>query len=271
MQNWIWKQTNGIDYITLPTWEDMGVTVAFSGRNGGTSEVPYQSLNLGLHVGDKTENVIHNRNRFLSALGQKLDSVTCCQQVHGTRVAVVNKKDAGKGAYDYATSLADYDAMVSNIPGIMLTTFYADCIPLFFFDPVHKVVALAHSGWKGTMGKIACKTVETMQQQYGSLYSEIYAFIGPGIDSCCFNIQEDLAKKVTKEFAGLSDIINMGKNGYRWDLKETNYQILIQIGFRPENITCCDLCTSCCLDKFYSYRREKGLTGRMGAVIGLKY
>lgn len=271
MQNWIWKEINGIKYITLSTWEELGVTIAFSGRLGGVSNTPYESLNLGLHVGDNREDVIENRSRCLHLFGQNLDAMVCCQQVHGTRVAVVNKSDAGKGAYEFDTALNNTDAMVCNIPGIFLTTFYADCIPLFFFDPEKRAVAVAHAGWKGTMGRIAGKTVEKMKQEFGSLYENIKVFIGPGIDSCCFHIQGDLAEKVNKEFSGFNDIINLGKKGYTWDLKKTNYEILTLFGLKSENITSCDLCTSCNTDKFYSYRRESGLTGRMGAVIGLKY
>jgi hypothetical protein len=197
--------------------------------------------------------------------------MVCCEQVHGNSVVVVGKKEQGRGALDYKTSLPGYDAMVCRTPGIMLTTFYADCIPIYLFDPDHRVVAIAHSGWKGTMGRIAVHTLRVMQKEFGCSPNNTEVFIGPGIGSCCFIIGGDLVKQVKKEFCGLEGILNYKLNKYTWDLPLTNRRMLEEEGVRPENIIDCRLCTSCNQEVFFSYRREEGKTGRMAAAIGLNY
>jgi len=270
MNNWKWENKAEIQFITMPDWRELGVDIAFSTRHGGTSDIPFNSLNLGLHVGDKRENVLENRQRYLQTFNGDLNNIVCCEQVHGNRVAVVDKRYSGRGAFEYSTALKGFDAMVCNTPGLFLASFYADCLPIYFFDPVKMVIAIAHSGWKGTMGRIASKTTKKMGMEFGSLPENIRVFIGPGIGKCCFEIQPELVAKVTNEFAHIDDIIKKDENGYAWNLQTTNRQILMQCGIKPENITICDICTSCNTGIFYSYRRENGNTGRMGALIVLR-
>jgi YfiH family protein len=271
MPGFIWTNKNGMRYITIPHWAEQGVNIAFTTRLGGISQSPYNSLNLGLHVGDKPGDVIENRRRFLNLFSLTPEDMVCCEQVHGNSVVVVGKKEQGRGALDYKTSLPGYDAMVCRTPGIMLTTFYADCIPIYLFDPDHRVVAIAHSGWKGTMGRIAVHTLRVMQKEFGCSPNNTEVFIGPGIGSCCFIIGGDLVKQVKKEFCGLEGILNYKLNKYTWDLPLTNRRMLEEEGVRPENIIDCRLCTSCNQEVFFSYRREEGKTGRMAAAIGLNY
>ncbi|NLX01928.1 MAG: peptidoglycan editing factor PgeF [Syntrophomonadaceae bacterium] len=271
MPGFAWIKNDGISYITLPHWAEQGVNVAFSARSGGVSQAPYNSLNMGLHVDDKISDVIENRRRYLELFSLTPENMVCCEQVHGNSVAVVGKEEQGRGALDYKTSLPGYDAMVCTTPGIMLTTFYADCIPIFLFDPCQRVVAIAHSGWKGTMGRIATETLKVMQKEYNCLPEKTEVFIGPGIGGCCFNIGEELSKQVKEEFTRLNGILNYDSNGCTWDLQLTNRLMLEENGVRPENIFICDLCTACNTEMFFSYRREQGGTGRMAAGIGLNY
>ncbi len=271
MPSFAWKNKDGIRYITLPHWVEQGVNIAFSTRLGGVSQPPYNTLNFGLHVGDRKADVIENRRRFLKLFLLTPEDMVCCEQVHGNSVAIVGKDEQGRGAQEYYTSLPGYDAMVCRTRGIMLSTFYADCIPIYFFDPSQRVIAIAHSGWKGTMGKIAVQTLRVMQTEFGCSPENTEVFIGPGIGNCCFQIGEDLAKQVKEEFPGQNGILKYVYNKYTWNLQLTIRLMLQDNGVRPENIIDCGLCTVCNPEVFFSYRREQGETGRMAAVIGLNY
>ncbi|HZK02449.1 MAG TPA: peptidoglycan editing factor PgeF [Anaerovoracaceae bacterium] len=270
MKNWKWENNFGIPFITIPAWRQKGVEIAFTTRRGGFSSVPYHSLNLGLHVGDKQENVINNRQQLLKIFGGHLNQMVCCQQVHGNIVKVVEKSHSGSGAKEYGTALEGIDGMICNTAGIFLTTFYADCLPVYLFDPIEMAIGIAHSGWKGTIKRIAGNMVAKMAEQYSSRPENLQVFFGPGIGACCFEIQSDLVQKVNAEFGHIDDIIIRDERGYKWDLIETNRIILRQEGIKPENIYVCDICTSCNPEIFYSYRSEKGKTGRMGAIMGLR-
>lgn len=272
MEQWNWFKRDEIQFISLEEWLKEGVDIAFSARQGGVSEGVYDSLNMGLHVGDQEIRVLENRRRYLGIFNANLNDVVCCQQVHGYKVARVEISDRGKGARRLSDALIECDAMITNSPGIYLLSFYADCVPVYFYDRVNRVVGMAHCGWKGTMGRIAAKTVDAMQREYNSFAADIQIFIGPGIGPCCFEIQPDLASKVNAEFNSLHDIIiTNDKSSFTWDLQETNRQLLIECGVNPSHISVCKLCTSCHTDHFYSYRKEKSDTGRMGAIIGLEY
>lgn len=271
MPNWTWEKFEEVTYITIPAWAAQGVNIAFTSRLGGHSDPPYKSLNMGLHVGDQKETVIENRRKLIRAFSSDLRQLTCCQQVHSANVILVDRKMAGLGAEDLASALPDCDAMVCHTPGLILATFYADCFPVFFFAPKQRMVAVAHSGWKGTMGRIVRATLEKMQGACGSQPEDIEVLIGPGIESCCFNIAAELADLVKQEFPSFNDIIYEEPNRITWDLKSTICQTLIESGCPAGNISFCDLCTSCHPELFYSYRRENGNTGRMGAFIGLQY
>lgn len=271
MKKWKWQKYNDIQYIGVDDWHKSGVNIAFSTRRGGVSTEPFSTLNLGLHVGDERERVLENRCRCMKLFGKDLDSMVSCQQVHGNRVAVVSEEHAACGARQLESALENCDAMITGTPGLVLATFYADCLPVFFFDPHKRVVGIAHSGWKGTMGEIGVKTICEMKNNFSSAVSDIEVLIGPGIGKCCFEVQEDLVSKVNRQFAEFDGIIKVKENKFFWDLRSTNFEMLVGCGIRPENIINCDLCTSCDKDLFYSYRRDNGNTGRMGAFIGLKF
>lgn len=271
MSSFEWINKDDIRYITLPHWTRQGVSMAFSARLGGVSQFPYNTLNLALHVGDKTGDVTENRRRYLELFSFTPENMVCCEQVHGNSVAVVGEEEQGRGALDYKTSLPGYDAMVCRTPGIILSTFYADCVPIYLFNPVQRVVAIAHSGWKGTMGRIAVQTLRVMQREFGCSPDNTEVFVGPGIGGCCFQIGQDLVKQVKEEFPGLNGILKYESDEYTWDLQLTNRLMLQETGVRSENITVCELCTACNTETFFSYRREQGKTGRMAAVIGLNY
>jgi YfiH family protein len=271
MLEWVWAERNGISFITIPDWCEQGVDIAFTGRGNGVSGAPFESLNLGFHVGDRPELVLENRHRVMQIFNQDIDSMVCCQQVHGNNVFHVTNKNKGCGGSEMNTWITGTDGMVTNQAGLYLATFYADCIPVYFFDPVKKCIGLAHSGWKGTMGRIAVKTVNLLEREFGCKRADIEVFIGPGIGPCCFEIKGDLAAKAVSEFGQFRDIIIKEKNDrYRWNLPQTINYMLVESGIKPENIVPANLCTSCHTDLFYSYRREGTVTGRMGAYLGIR-
>jgi YfiH family protein len=270
MLEWVWAERNGISFITIPKWNEQGIDIAFTARGGGSSGSPYDSLNLGFHVGDSYEHVLENRRRVMRLFGKSVGNMVCCQQVHGNKVLPVTRTHRGYGSSDMKSWLTATDGMVTNQPDLYLATFYADCIPVFFFDPVKKCIGLAHSGWKGTMGRIATTTVNTLEREYGCKSSDIEVFIGPGIGPCCFEIKDDLAQKAVSEFRHFHDIIIKENDRYTWNLSHTIYSMLVERGIKPANIITAGLCTSCHGESFYSYRRDNGITGRMGAYMGIR-
>lgn len=272
MEHWTLQTKGSINYITVPKWEAQGIVQAFSTRQGGISQGGYESLNMGLHVGDLENRVLENRSLLMGAFQARLEDVVCCEQVHGSKVAVINGADKGKGAFRLDAAIPRHDAMITDSPGVYLMTLYADCVPVYYFDPVHRSVGLAHCGWKGTMGRIAQKTLEAMKTYYNCEASEVQVFIGPGIGPCCFEIKPDLVAKVYEEFSDQSGIITSSDDGrHTWDLQRTNALLLEAMGVNPQNIIICGMCTACIPDLFFSYRRDSGATGRMAALIGLKY
>lgn len=272
MSEWQLYKQHDFAFLSLEHWLRAGVHMAFSTRWGGVSEAPFASCNLGLHVGDDADKVLVNRQRFLRTFQADLRQAVCCQQVHGDQVALVSREQIGQGAFLYEQSLPGYDAMITNDTGVYLLTFYADCLPVYLFDPVHRAIGLAHSGWKGTMDRIAAKTLSAMQTSFDSCSEDMYAAIGPGIGSCCFQISAELADKVDLSFSDFRDIINRKESaGICWDLAETIRQTLIRQGVQPARISTAGICTSCHPDSYFSYRREQGKTGRMGALLALEY
>lgn len=270
MLNWQWEESQGIKYMTIPEWKRLGTDMLFTSRRQGESRQPFESLNLALHVGDEPDKVIRNRQKLMSIWGRQVGDLVCCEQVHGNKVAIVSEADRGRGALAYHTALTGYDGMITNTSGLYLALFYADCLPVFLFDPVKKVIALVHSGWKGTMGKIVLQAAGMMQQQYQVELNNLQAFIGPGIASCCFEIDRELSDRVRNEFHDFDSVLLQKDDRFFWDLALTNSCLLQQAGLQNENIAICKLCTKCQNELFFSYRAESGKTGRMAAVIGLQ-
>lgn len=267
---WEWKEQGNLTYLTLPDWNEQGAVTAFTTRAGGLSTGSFRSLNLGLHVGDDKDLVIANRELVSRGLGFTLEQMVCCEQIHSNGVLVVNHDHAGRGANDHRDALPGCDAMITNCPGIFLTEFYADCFPIYFFDPTERVIALAHSGWKGTALRIAEAVLKVMKNDFGCRLKDIQVFIGPGIGAECFSVDDDRKSQVERLFTFYDEIIySYNEKQHVWDLDLTNRLILEQSGIPEDNITSCRICTACNQERFFSYRASGGQTGRMGAVLGL--
>jgi len=170
----------------------------------------------------------------------------------------------------YDKDVLEADGLVTDLPGIALITYHADCVPVYFVDITKKVVALAHSGWKGTFNNITGKMIKTMIEHYNSKKEDILIGIGPSIGPCCYEVKDDLIQMFTKRYPNYKDIIRINGDRTLLDLWRVNYLQIIDEGIPKENIIQSNVCTSCNTDKFYSYRKEKGIDKRMVAVISLK-
>lgn len=188
------KIMEGVPLLTYPLLEKTEfVTHGFTTRMGGVSEGYCSTMNISTTRGDAPEAVEENRKRLARALGVKVEDFTYTHQTHTTNVAVVREEDRGK-------RFMETDGMVTNVPGICLVTFYADCVPLYFVDPVHKAIGLSHSGWRGTVGRMGQVTLEKMKEVYGTRPEDIYAAIGPSICQDCYEVSGDVIEEFQKSF-----------------------------------------------------------------------
>lgn len=243
-----------------------------STRIDGFSSFPYESLNLGFHVGDEPQNVLKNRQHLASALRIPLKNFTVAEQIHSGNVAIVTEAQKGSGADNPARKIRATDAMVTDVPNICLMIFIADCVPILFLDPIKMVIATAHAGWRGTVKFIAQSTVKTIQEVFGSEAENILVGIGPAIGPCCYEVGPEVIAQVENVFHTKKSYIDResqdGK-GY-FDLWEANKTQLVKAGIPEKNIEVAKICTYCRSDLFFSARKEKGKTGRFGMGIMIR-
>ena len=240
----------------------------FSTRKGGVSSGKFSLLNLGVATADDRENVTQNFALFCNDVGIDPGHLVMAKQIHSTRVLTAKKKDAGRNlaAFD---SFEEADGFVTNEPGVCLTSFSADCTPILFLDPVKRVVASVHSGWRGTLGQIACQGIDAMQKQYGSQSKDILVAMGPSIKQCHFEVGEEVYRLFSEKFGDVARDNTLQKgNKYYIDTDAINVHSLMSMGILKEHIFCHPDCTFCDSETFFSYRRD-GETGRMCAMIEL--
>lgn len=267
------RKNKGVTYLTWPEFEKIpGFVHGFSTRLGGVSEGIYSSMNLSFTRGDKEEAVRENYNRISAALGFSPEDIVTSDQTHTANVRVITAEDRGNGITK-PRPYTDVDGMITNVPGLVLATFYADCVPLYFADPVHKAVGLSHSGWRGTAAGIGAVTVKELQKHYGTRPEDIYAAIGPSICQDCYEVSEDVILEFQKTFSRelWKNIFYRKENGkYQLNLWEANRQILLGAGILPEHISMPNLCTCCNPEFLYSHRASQGKRGNLGAFLGIK-
>lgn len=248
-----------------------GLAHGISTRSGGVSKAPFATLNMALHTGDSPADVWENRRLFAEVLQVDAERLVTPRQVHGDDVHVVCASDVGMGARCYDASVLTVDALLTNMPGIPLMLCFADCVPLLFFDPVRRVAAVAHAGWKGTAAGIGQKTVLRMQESFGSRPQDVLAGIGPSIGACCFEVGEEVAQTFRMAFCDKPQILSRSSAGnVTVDLWMANRLQLEAAGLLPEHIDSADVCTKCSAEQFYSYRQAQGKTGRFAAWIALR-
>ncbi len=259
-------------YLSYPLLEQTGmVKHCFTTRLGGVSEGIFESLNLSFSRGDQRAAVEENFQRVAQALGTEYGNFVFTDQTHTVNVRRVGIEDAGKGL-TRARGYSDVDGLITNEPGLVLSTFYADCVPLYFIDTKKRAIGLSHSGWRGTVRRMGRVTLETMRREFGTLPEDVICAIGPSICQDCYEVSEDVAEEFIREFSSHSGEIleNKGNGKYQLDLWRANEMILLEAGIKPEHLSVTDLCT-CCNDKIlFSHRASQGKRGNLGAFLCLK-
>lgn len=261
----------GVVYLSYPQIEETDMVVhGFTTRLGGVSQGIYSSMNLSFTRGDDEDCIYENYKRAADAIGFSYDSVVCSDQTHTTNVRLITESDRGNGLTK-PKEFFDVDGMITDIPGLTLATFYADCVPLYFVDTRHKAIGLSHSGWRGTVGKMGRKTVEAMSEAFGTDPQEVIAAIGPSICVDCYEVSLDVADEFDRAFDDCTKILYPKENGkYQLDLWEANRQVLLEAGVSSEHITMPNLCTCCNKELLFSHRGLKGKRGNLAAFLAIK-
>lgn len=239
------------------------IQLGMSTRVGGVSKDAYTSLNTGLHVGDNSRDVIENRARVLNEMNQSLTKAVFAEQVHSNRVSVVERKDAGRGAYTLTDHIPGVDGLITKSSSIVLAQFYADCVPLYFFDPVHHIIGIAHAGWKGTAKGIAKTMLETCLS-LGANLNHIQVVIGPAIAQANYQVNGDVVRQMP--IPSVKDVVvQVSADQYLLDVKAVNAEYLRLLGVKSNQIMTSSLDTYSHPD-LYSYRKMQQ-TGRMMGYI----
>jgi YfiH family protein len=234
-----------------------------STRLGGISYGSFKSMNLSFKVGDNIENVQNNRRLIAGKIGAEPQSLFFPDQCHTANIETISLTQV--------PDLTETDALITAEKNIAIGVMAADCIPILFFDPVKKVIAAAHAGWKGTVQGIAEKVVETMKSQYNSNPSAIIVGIGPGISQKNYEVDEPVISAVNSTIENPTRFYlpSPAKGKFLLDLKELNKQLLLCAGIHDSNIEVMKICTYESAGLFYSARRDGFHTGRFGAIIKL--
>jgi len=247
--------------------ESDGVDAAVSVRDGGVSQAPYDSANMALHVGDDPVAVLENRRRFCSELGIDLDDLVCAEQVHGNRIAKVTESDRGKGARNAEHALRGVDGLLTDVPGLPLAVFTADCAPVFLYEPTKRIVGLAHAGWRGTVSRIAEALVGALEEQFGADASSCRVAFGPSAGPCCYEVGEDVVTAFRDNGHPVEKIFSHGeREKLHLNLWEANALQLERSGVPRQNVSWTKQC-SVCADAFFSCRRDGAVTGRTMSVV----
>lgn len=265
------KNGEELPLFHYPLLDETGIVRhCFTTRYGGVSEGMFSKLNLSFTRGDVKESVEENYRRIAEAMGVPYEKIVCSDQTHTTNVRVVTQADAGTGIIrpkDYT----DVDGLITNVPEITLATFYADCVPLYFVDPVHHAIGLSHSGWRGTVARMGKCTLEAMRREYGTKAADVYCAIGPSICQDCYEVSEDVAVQFEEAFSGHESeiLLNKGNGKYQLDLWEANEIVLLEAGVKPEHLAVTDVCTCCNPELLFSHRASHGKRGNLGAFLCL--
>jgi YfiH family protein len=258
-----------ISYVNCKPWAEkfpeliQGITT----RETGFSTGAYHAGNMGLHVGDDAGKVIKNRILLCQSFNLSLADWVSGEQIHGCSVAVVNSSHKGMGGRDHSTALAGMDALVTDEKGILLAGYFADCVPILFFNPVIGLIGLAHAGWRGTKDKIVMKVLEVMSEQFASRMADTLVWVAPAIGPCCYRVDQSLAEKFSFNFP---EVVIKREEGFYIDLPQCNILQMTECGIEPENVYRSNRCTMCEKEVFFSHRSSGPNTGRMAAFIAMK-
>lgn len=255
-----------VGYLTFKKLEKYpAISHAFSTRYGGVSKNEFSSMNFYLGDSESAENVEENYKIFCDALGYDKKNLVRSRQIHGNKIKLISKEDITNGNLNFQ----GIDGFITDIPGIVLKTSHADCCPVYIFDPIRKVVGLAHAGWRGTVSGIAENLAFNFTEKFGSKKDNLICALGPCIGKCCFEVGED----VKHEFDALNFDIAFKKcknNKFKIDIKEINKKIMENFGIPSNNIIKSDICSCCNKDLLFSNRATKGKRGNNAAFIMIK-
>ena len=264
------RQQGDLEYLVFPKLEKTGVVEhLFTTRTGGVSTGIYSSMNLSFSRGDDEECVRENYRRIGEVLGTSPEYMVASRQTHTTNIHLVTEKDKGNGI-TRPSAYEDIDGLATDLPGIALATFFADCVPLYFVDPVHKTIGLAHSGWRGTTARMGACMVEFMQEHFQSDPKDLIAAIGPSICVDCYEVSEEVAEQFREDFP--KEVLRQGKEPgkYQLDLWKANKSILLKAGIPEEQIAVTDICTCHNPEYLFSHRASHGQRGNLAAFLMLK-
>lgn len=255
-----------VGYLTFKKFEEYPfLNHSFSTRLGGVSKNEFSSMNFYLSGLESKENVEENYRIFCNALGYDKEKLVRSLQVHGNKIKVISNEDIKNEVLNFS----GVDGFITNIPSVVLKTSHADCCPIYMFDPVKKVVGLAHAGWRGTVSKISENLARSFTEKFGSKKENLICALGPCIGKCCFEVGEDVKKEFESLKLGMT--FEQNKNGkFNIDIKETNKRILENFGVPSENIVKSDICSSCNKGWLFSHRATKGKRGNNAAFITIK-
>lgn len=271
MKDFILINEQNMWYGIFPQLSALGVRHAVSTRLGGCSAVfGEHDLNMSFNVGDNAEFVLDNRTKLAKAIGVDISRAVVTRQTHTNHVQSVDHIYAGRGYDSFDTGLANTDGLITSEQDLPLMLFFADCVPVIIFDAVKRVLSVVHAGWRGTVAKIPTVAVERMVAQYGSKPQDCYAFIGPSIGPCCYEVDCTVADAVTNTFDFASQVLTAKSQG-KWhlDLWQTNKLALQQTGLLEQNIIVSGICTIEHNQLFFSHRQEQGKTGRICVLASL--
>lgn len=268
-------EKDGVTYFKFPLLENTGmVRHAFSTRLGGVSKGYFETMNFSFTRGDDRKDVLENYHRMAGIIGCDVSKMVLSHQTHTTNIRIVAEEDAGKGIWkdrDYE----NIDGLITNVPELTLVTFYADCVPLYFVDPVHRAIGLSHSGWKGTVNRMGLRTIEAMKEAFDSNPEDLLVCIGPSICMDCYEVSEDVAKAFTDEFGekvcyDKSILRDKGNGKYQLDLWRANVSLLSEAGILKEHLAVTNVCTKCNPNLLYSHREMGDKRGNLAAFLSLK-
>jgi hypothetical protein len=257
-----WAQRGGVEVLTWAVFDELALDTVVTTRAGGVSGPPYDSLNLALHVGDEEEAVLENRRRAAATLGAGIDDLVVANQVHGAHVEVV--AEPGRGARSVLDAIADIDALVTTVPGLVLTVLVADCAPVVLFDPTARVLACAHAGWRGALGGVIEATVGTMTS-LGADPSRLVAGIGPSIGRERYEVGADVVAAAAGHLGEAGRFVRPGRaEHWFFDLQGAVHAILARVGIGEERIATASIDTGA-PGPFFSARSE-GRCGRFALL-----
>jgi YfiH family protein len=261
-------ERNGL-LLEWPEAAALGAAVAVTTRSGGVSEGPYASLNLGLHVGDDPTKVVVNRQRAAGAFGVNLSDLVFAEQVHGADACVVGPDAAGRGTLDMADAIAATDTLVTTASGLILVILVADCVPIALVDPVARVLAAVHAGWRGTSAGAVPRALDVMAT-LGAVPERVVAFIGPAVGPDRYQVDDPVYRALgdgcAPEPLAAGVALADGPRHWRVDLPAANRQQLLLAGVLEPQIFDCGVTTA---DHDYFSDRAARPCGRFGLLAQL--